>query len=318
MSEAGTPSGERRPSSQNLSGLHPDAATFELRDKLLFAVPKKGRLNEQCLELLERIGLKYRRKPRLDIAFCTNLPVALVFLPAADIPRYVANSHVDLGITGEDMIAEKDVDLEVGAKLGFGKCKLCLQAPVSKEYKGGEDLVGAKISTSFPNLTRKYFKEKGGVTETKVTYLSGSVEVACGLGLADAIVDLVESGDTMVAHNLCVVDTLMQTEAVLVSNAKTSFPKMVKKLNRRVQGVIAAKQYKMLTYNIKKSCLEEASALTPGQTAPTVTALVDPEWVAVQAMVKSAQTHEMMDKLAELGAVAILTTDISNTRLFVE
>eukprot|EP01059_Diplonema_ambulator_P003512 TRINITY_DN1320_c0_g1_i1.p2 TRINITY_DN1320_c0_g1~~TRINITY_DN1320_c0_g1_i1.p2 ORF type:complete len:346 (+),score=133.27 TRINITY_DN1320_c0_g1_i1:68-1039(+) len=321
MSEpSSTPVGlkERRPSSQNLTGLHPDAATFELRDKLLFAVPKKGRLSEQCVELLEKIGLKYRRKPRLDIAFCTNMPVALVFLPAADIPRYVANSSVDMGITGEDMIAEKNVEVQIEVKLGFGKCRLCLQAPVSKEYTSGEDLIGSRVVTSFPNLTKKYFVEKGGVTETKITYLSGSVEVACGLGLADAIVDLVESGDTMVAHNLCVVDTLLTTEAVLVSNKNTSFPKMVQKLNRRVQGVIAAKQYRMITYNVKKDMLEAAVALTPGQTAPTVQPLVDPQWVAVQSMVKTSQIHDMMDKLSEMGATAILTTEISNTRLFAD
>ena len=294
MSETGSPKNlERRASSQNLSAVGADRT---LADKLLFAVPKKGRLHEQCIDLLNKIGLTHRRKPRLDIALCTDVPVALVFLPAADIPRYVAESFVDLGITGEDMIAEKGVDLRVETKLGFGKCRLCVQAPVAAEYKGPEALLGKRLVTSFPQLARKFFEgvqEKSGGDLPSIHFVSGSVEVACGLGLADGIVDLVESGDTMVAHNLEIVDTLMATQAVLVSNTHTSFPKLIEKLTRRVNGVIAAKNYRMVIYNIKKANLDEASKLTPGQQAPTVTELIDKEWVAVQAMVKTKEIHHV-------------------------
>ena len=288
---------ERRSSNQNLLGIGADK---QLMDKLLFAVPKKGRLHDQCIDLLAKIGLKYRRKPRLDIAMCTNLPIALVFLPASDIPRYIADSHVDLGITGEDMIAEKGVDVKLEVKLGFGKCRLCLQAPVPSAVTAGEELLGKRVITSFPNLSRKYFSEvieksgaKAEADKTQVTFVSGSVEVACGLGLADGIVDLVESGDTMVAHNLMIVDTLMSTQAVLVSNTHTSFPQLIKKLNRRIEGVIAAKNYKMIAYNIEKDMLEKATELTPGQQAPTVQPLVDTNWFAVQAMVKTHAVHDV-------------------------
>ncbi|KAJ9451275.1 ATP phosphoribosyltransferase [Diplonema papillatum] len=316
---------EKRPrgSSRGVSGVLPDSALFDLEDRLLFAVPKKGRLHEQCVDLLERIGIKYRRKPRLDIAMCTNMPIALVFLPAADIPRYVAESHCDLGITGEDMIAETGVEVKTEVKLGFGKCRLCLQAPVASALTSGADVLGKRIVTSFPKLTKSYIEELAAktphssqkVSETSITYVSGSVEVACGLGLADAIVDLVESGDTMVAHQLIDVDTLLTTQAVLLSNKHTPFPKLVAKLNLRVQGVIAAKQFRMLTYNVSRAKLAVAVRLTPGQQAPTITPLADDTWVAVQAMVKTNDIHEMMDALNEVGATAILTTEISNTRL---
>eukprot|EP01060_Flectonema_neradi_P040081 TRINITY_DN901_c0_g3_i1.p1 TRINITY_DN901_c0_g3~~TRINITY_DN901_c0_g3_i1.p1 ORF type:complete len:326 (+),score=73.53 TRINITY_DN901_c0_g3_i1:55-1032(+) len=311
---------ERRPMDNLPTAFDPSGATSELSDRLIFAIPKKGRLYDVCVQLLKDIGLKYRRKPRLDIALCTNMPVALVFLPAADIPKYVAQSHVDLGITGEDMIAEQQVNVNVEVKLGFGKCRLCLQGPVIKDYKTGKDVLGKRIVTSFPKLTKKYFDNKAQTDDhnTKITYVSGSVEAACGLGLADAIVDLVESGDTMAAHHLQVVDTLLETEAVLCSNVDTSFPKTVAKIKRRVQGIIAAKSFRMVTYNINKSSLDKATALTPGMQAPTITPLLDEKWVAVQAMVKTAQLHEVMDGLHEIGATAILVNDISNTRMTIE
>eukprot|EP01062_Namystynia_karyoxenos_P073586 TRINITY_DN70384_c0_g1_i1.p1 TRINITY_DN70384_c0_g1~~TRINITY_DN70384_c0_g1_i1.p1 ORF type:complete len:328 (+),score=126.17 TRINITY_DN70384_c0_g1_i1:98-1081(+) len=305
---------ERRPSSDNMLAIREPSAFIDIRDRLLFAVPKKGRLHDQCIELLKNIGVSYTRKPRLDIALSTNLPLALVFLPAADIPRYIAESSVDLGITGEDMIAEHAVDVNRLMPLGFGKCRLCLQAPKVKGYSAPAELVGARIVTSFTNLTTKYFQGLDSVTRTRVTYVSGSVEAACGLGLADAIVDLVESGETMQAHGLSIVDVLMETQACLVCNKHTAFPQLVEKLHRRVQGVIAAKRYRMVTYNAERSKLDACRAITPGQKAPTLMPLEDPDWVAVQAMVPTDQVHEIMDGLTELGANSIFLTDIANTR----
>eukprot|EP01065_Artemidia_motanka_P028684 TRINITY_DN3422_c0_g1_i1.p1 TRINITY_DN3422_c0_g1~~TRINITY_DN3422_c0_g1_i1.p1 ORF type:complete len:340 (+),score=103.08 TRINITY_DN3422_c0_g1_i1:78-1022(+) len=306
--------GERRPSDQNLLALREDAGFFDLRDRLLFAIPKKGRLHDQCIELLKNVGVSYTRKPRLDVALVTNMPMAIVFLPAADIPRYIASSNVDLGITGEDMIAEHDADVKKLQDLGFGKCRLCLQAPKTKQYGAPEELIGARIVTSFTNLTKRYFNEKDPVTNTPVTYVSGSVEAACGLGLADAIVDLVESGETMQAHGLCIVDTLMHTQAVLACNKKSNFPQLIDRIHRRVMGVIAAKRYRMVTYNCHRDILAECEKITPGQTAPTVMPLEDKSWVSVTAMVPSGEVHDKMDRLADVGAKAIFLTEISNTR----
>jgi ATP phosphoribosyltransferase len=164
-----------------------------------FAIPKKGRLFEKVTELLDGAGIEYRREPRLDVALCKDLPITLIFLPAADIAKYVGEGNVDIGITGIDVVEESNVEVERVMDLGFGKCRLCVQAPVSNNITDPAQLSGGRIVTSFPYLTQKYFKkfdEAKGVT-TKVTEVSGSVEAACGLGLADAVVDLVETGTTM-------------------------------------------------------------------------------------------------------------------------
>lgn len=164
-----------------------------------FAIPKKGRLFEKVAELLQGAGIDYRREARLDVALSSNLPLTIVFLPAADIAKYVSDGNVDIGITGRDIIEESNVVVDEVMNLGFGKCKLCVQAPVADNITDVSTLAGGRIVTSFPYLTEKYFKkfddEKG--TKTKITEVSGSVEAACGLGLADAVVDLVETGTTM-------------------------------------------------------------------------------------------------------------------------
>lgn len=164
-----------------------------------FAIPKKGRLFEKVVHMLKGAGIEFHREPRLDVALCVDLPITLVFLPAADIAKYVGEGNVDLGITGLDVVQESMVDVKHIMDLGFGKCKLCVQAPVVEKILNVEDLAGKRIVTSFPDLTRQYFAPmdaKKGVT-TSVKFVSGSVEAACSLGLADAVVDLVETGTTM-------------------------------------------------------------------------------------------------------------------------
>jgi ATP phosphoribosyltransferase len=164
-----------------------------------FAIPKKGRLYDKAMELLKGAGVEFRREPRLDVAVCTDLPITLVFLPAADIAKYVGEGDVDIGITGMDVVKETNVQVKHVMDLGFGKCKLCVLAPVSANITDVSTLAGKRVVTSFPYLTQTFFanfdQEKG--TRTKVNFVSGSVEAACGLGLADAVVDLVETGTTM-------------------------------------------------------------------------------------------------------------------------
>jgi len=164
-----------------------------------FAIPKKGRLFEKVNDLLKGAGIEYNRAPRLDIAYCKDIPLTLVFLPASDIAKYVGEGNVDLGITGHDVVSESNVEVDKIMDLGFGACKLCVQAPVVDKITDVSTLAGGRIVTSFPHLTEQYFKpfdEAKGV-KTKITEVSGSVEAACGLGLADAVVDLVETGTTM-------------------------------------------------------------------------------------------------------------------------
>lgn len=166
-----------------------------------FAIPKKGRLYEKVTELLRGAGISFRREDRLDVAECTDFPLTLVFLPAADIAKYVGQGNVDLGITGLDVVLESNVQVEKVMDLGFGACKLCVQAPTANGITDVQMLAGKRIVTSFPHLTKQFFdaldaKNVGG-TPTCINFVSGSVEVACGLGLADAVVDLVETGTTM-------------------------------------------------------------------------------------------------------------------------
>lgn len=164
-----------------------------------FAIPKKGRLHDKVVEMLKGGGIEFRREARLDVALSSNLPITLVFLPASDIAKYVGEGNVDVGITGLDVVEESEVEVNKVMDLGFGKCKLCVQAPVAEKITDIEVLAGKRIVTSFPALSKKFFdaidQKKG--TQTKINFVSGSVEAACGLGLADAVVDLVETGTTM-------------------------------------------------------------------------------------------------------------------------
>ncbi|KAJ1533378.1 ATP phosphoribosyltransferase (ATP-PRTase) (ATP-PRT), partial [Nowakowskiella sp. JEL0078] len=292
----------------------------ELKDRLLFAIPKKGRLNDKCLQILAGADIQFTRANRLDIAHSTNLPISIVFLPAADIAQFVANGNVDIGITGQDIIAESNVDVDQILKLGFGKCDLSIQVPESSPIKTPEDLVGKRIVTSFDGFATRYFENldrvvnqrNGSNLKTTVNYVSGSVEAACGLGLADGIgivreregwVDLVESGETMRAAKLHAIETVLKTEAVLISNKeKHGKNPLIDTIKRRIQGVIAAQKYVLCEYNILRSSLEKAKNITPGRRAPTISALEEEGWIAVQVMVEKSKIAEIMDKLVDIGA----------------
>ncbi|KAJ2781744.1 ATP phosphoribosyltransferase (ATP-PRTase) (ATP-PRT) [Coemansia interrupta] len=297
------------------------ASLPDTSERMLFAVPKKGRLYDQCLGLLANIGIEFNRKPRHDIALVSNLPIALVFLPAADIAAYVAKGNVDLGITGLDIIRESQADGEVAElmRLGFGRCKLQVQAPVAQQgLRDSRDLVGKRVVTSFINLTKQHFARLEGVEvesmSTQVRFVSGSVEAACALGLADAIVDLVESGDTMRAAGLHAIDTVLDTESVLITNQHARFPELARTIKQRVEGILTARRYVLCQYNIARDGLETACGIAPGRQAPTVTPLEQDGWVAVSVMVEKSRLAETMDALQEAGATDILVLQIANAR----
>lgn len=161
----------------------------DLEDRLLFAVPKKGRIYAKCIELLQGCDIHFNRRSRQDIALCTNLPVALIFLPAADIAKYVGEGNVDLGITGQDIVVESNVDVRQVQELDFGKCRLCIEVPMKGSNQTVESLVGKRIVTSFVNSTSKVFEplDRAAGKKTTIEHVSGSVEAACALGLADGI-----------------------------------------------------------------------------------------------------------------------------------
>ncbi|KAI4867836.1 ATP phosphoribosyltransferase [Hypoxylon rubiginosum] len=331
-----------------------------LEGRLLFAVPKKGRLNQAALNLLEGADIQFRRENRLDIALVKNLPIALIFLPAADIPTFVGEGQVDLGITGWDQVQEHDAGVralfrarrfsgeitpeeeserifkgsgcETVLDLGFGGCKLQVQVPEKGSYTSPKDLIGKNIGTSFVHLAQKYFanleleedtaKEGTDVPpvkftsklRTKIIELSGSVEAACALGVADGIVDLVESGETMKAAGLKPIDTVTESTAILIKSRKPSNLDLVDLIAARIRGVITAQQYVLCQYNVERSELLAATKIAPGKRAPTVTSLEEDGWVAVSVMVEKKKIAPIMDELSKIGATDILVLDIANTR----
>jgi ATP phosphoribosyltransferase len=282
-----------------------------------FAIPKKGRLYEKVTEMLKGSGIKFHREPRLDVALCNDFPITIVFLPAADIVKYVGEGNVDIGITGIDVVEESDVKVDRIMDLGFGSCRLCVQAPVRENITNVEDLAGRRIVTSFPFLAKKYFDPidaKKGVT-TRINFVSGSVEAACGLGLADAVVDLVETGTTMRAAGLEVVAEILTTEAVLIGNPQAEHKDLVEMIKRRLEGYITATKYVLMIYNVHVDNLAAAVAITPGKRSPTITALDDGQCKSVSSLVLAKESNAIMDRLHEVGATDILVMNISNSRM---
>lgn len=298
-----------------------------LPDRLLFAVPKKGRLYEKCCSLLKGVDIQFRRSNRLDIAISTNLPIALIFLPAADIPIFVGEGNCDLGITGLDQIKEADMfdSVEDLLDLQFGSCKLQIQVPAEGEITKPEQLVGKKIVSSFTKLSADYFKKLENVEDetklsTSIRYVGGSVEASCALGVADAIVDLVESGETMKAAGLTAIETILQTSAHLISSKKPKFPELVERIHQRFEGLMAAQKYVLCNYNAPRSILSTVLQITPGRRSATISALEKKsdekeEWVAVSSMVEKKKISDIMDDLKKAGASDILVFDIGNCRV---
>ncbi|KAF7789979.1 hypothetical protein EIP86_000927 [Pleurotus ostreatoroseus] len=304
--------------------------TEALEGRLLFAIPKKGGafMARDIHEVFTRTGadIQFRRDHRLDVALVKNHPIALVFLPASDIPSFVGKGNVDLGITGHDVILESQMQAHVTEelRLGFGKCALQVQVPALGPIQTVEQLAGKRVVTSFEVLSGEYFDkldEKlslAGDSKTKIEYVGGSVEAACSLGLADGIVDLVESGDTMRAAGLHAIATLLETEAVLIKSSVQKHPSLeplIRLITSRIAGVVAASRYVVCEYNVRRDLLAKASAVTPGRRAPTISPLEDDDWVAVNAMVEKKSMATVMDELVRIGAEDILIFNLDNCRV---
>lgn len=228
-----------------------------------------------------------------------------------------------MGITGLDVVEESEVNVDRIMDLGFGKCSLCVQAPVTSGFSDSSDLAGKRIVTSFPNLARKHFaKYDTEGLSTRIKYVSGSVEAACGLGLADAVVDLVETGTTMKAAGLHVISEVLQTQAVMISSKMSKHPDVVDLIRKRIQGYITATSYMMISYNACKRLLPACLKITPGKRAATVSPLEplpgEPEEdqaVAVSALVLKKESSKIMDQVEQAGATDILLLSISNSRM---
>jgi ATP phosphoribosyltransferase len=242
------------------------------------------------------------------------LPVDVTFLRTEDIPVLCAEGAIDMGITGSDLIAESRAqEIETRLKLGVGQCRLSFCIPEDSKITHPKELHGKRIATSFPNVTQDYLKQHGATAH--LVNLSGSVEVMIALGVADAIVDLVETGSTLAANRLRILTDIGSYETVLIQNHAKRLPETADRVVRRLEGVVIARAYSLLEYNVPRAKLAEAEKITPGFSSPTVSALEDPAWCAVRAMVKRGEVIQIMEKLEALGAAAILETQINNCRL---
>ena len=276
-------------------------------------VPSKGRLSELAAELLKEAGLSFRRSERSLFARCRDVPIDVTFLRTDDIPVLCAEGAIDMGITGSDLIAESGADVAERLDLGVGQCRLAVCVPEDSPIRKPSELHGCRIATSFPRNTEAYL-ERHGATAHLVT-LSGSVEVMVALGVAEAIVDLVETGSTLAANQLRILDEIGRYQTVLIQGRNCRQTELADRVVRRLEGVVIARSWSLLEYNVPRSKLAEAEKITPGFNSPTISAFEDRDWCAIRVMVRRSEVIAIMERLETLGASAILETQITNCRL---
>ena len=277
---------------------------------LRIAVQAKGRLFEETMALLEESDIKLSTTKRTLLVQSSNFPVEVLFLRDDDIPQSVATGVADLGIVGENEFVEKGEDAEVIKRLGFSKCRLSLAMPKDIDYPGVEWFNGKKIATSYPVILENYMKTKGVNAEVHV--ITGSVEVAPGIGLADAIFDIVSSGSTLVSNRLKEGEVVMKSEALLVGNKNMCDEKkeILNELLFRMNAVKTAEDKKYVLMNAPKDKLEEIVAVLPGMKSPTVMPLAQEGWCSVHTVLDEKRFWEIIGKLKALGAEGILVLPI--------
>ncbi|MCH2180043.1 MAG: ATP phosphoribosyltransferase [Mariniblastus sp.] len=283
-----------------------------MNQPIKIGIPSKGRLAEQATSLLNQAGLSFRRQNRSLFARVSQLPIDIAFLRTDDIPILCDEGAIDLGITGQDLVEESQATVTQRLRLGVGNCRLSICVPSS--FQGGVgDLKNQNIATSFPNTTHLFLAEHN--TAARIVELSGSVEVMIQLGVADAIVDLVETGSTLAANDLKILCDIGTYETVLIQRKGLDSNDLVNRVVRRLEGVVIARSYSLLEFNIARDLLKQAEAITPGFDSPTVSALEDETMCAVRVMVSKREIIEKMEHLESLGASAIIQVPISNCRL---
>ncbi|MEM6468338.1 MAG: ATP phosphoribosyltransferase [Planctomycetota bacterium] len=280
---------------------------------LRVGLPSKGRLSEISADLLKQAGLNFRRQNRGLFAKVKGFPIDLIFLRTDDIPTLVQEGAIDMGFTGSDLVEEANANVTTRMRLGVGQCRLAICIPEESKIRSANELDGKRIATSFPHITKAYLGQHSALAH--LVALSGSVEVMIQLGVADAIVDLVETGSTLAANRLRVLEEIGSYETVLIQRDTCRDEEMADRIVRRLQGVVIARDYSLLEYNIPQAKLAEAEQITPGFDSPTIGTLENEAWRSVRVMVRTSDVIGVMEKLEALGASAIFQTTISNCRL---
>jgi ATP phosphoribosyltransferase len=280
-------------------------------EKLLkIAIQTKGRLNEESLKLITEAGIKLPLSSRKLISTATNFPIEALFLRDDDIPQAVAMGVADIGVVGENEMLEKKENVVIAKRLGFSKCRLSLAIPKDDEYSGIEYFNGKKIATSYPEILKDYFIKNKICADVHV--ITGSVEIAPGIGLADAIFDIVSSGSTLVSNRLKEVAVVIESEAVLVANPNLSATKkaILDELIFRLESVQRAEKKKYILLNAPNNKLAEIELYLPGMKSPTVMPLAEKGWSSVHSVIEDKDFWEIIGKLKAVGAQGILVIPI--------
>ncbi|MFT5736339.1 MAG: ATP phosphoribosyltransferase [Maribacter sp.] len=278
--------------------------------KIRIAIQKSGRLNEDSLQILKDCGISIDNGKDQLKASSRNFPMEVFYLRNGDIPQYLRDGVVDIAIIGENVLIEKGTDITIAEKLGFSKCKVSLAVPKSFKYNSVKDFEGKRIATSYPNTVRNYLAEKGVNVDLHI--ISGSVEIAPNIGLADGICDIVSSGSTLFKNNLKEVEVMLKSEAVLAVSPSISEEQkaILRKLQFRIQSVLRARQSKYVLLNAPNDKLNEILALLPGMRSPTVLPLADKGWSSVHTVINKDTFWEVIDELKQAGAEGILVCPI--------
>ncbi len=277
---------------------------------LKIAIQTKGRLNEDSLKLIDEAGIKLPLSSRKLISTASNFPMEALFLRDDDIPQAVAMGVADIGVVGENEMLEKKENVVIAKRLGFSKCRLSLAIPKDHEYTGIEYFNGKKIATSYPEILKDYFRTNNITAEIHV--INGSVEIAPGIGLADAIFDIVSSGSTLVSNRLKEVEVVVKSEAVLVANPNLSEAKkaILDELIFRMESVQRAEKKKYILLNAPNDKLAEIESYLPGMKSPTVMPLAEEGWSSVHSVIEEKDFWEIIGKLKAAGAQGILVIPI--------
>ena len=279
-------------------------------EKLKIAVQKSGRLQEKTVALLKECGLSFSNGPNRLKTDARNFPAEILYLRDDDIPQYVQDAVADIGIVGENVFIEKNKSSKLIERLDFAKCRLSIAVPKSTEYTGTAFLEGKRIATSYPFIVTKFLQEKN--INAEIHEISGSVEIAPGIGLADAICDIVSTGSTLLSNGLQEVETVMKSEAVLVAGQQlsTSKQEILDKLIFRIKAVNTAKNNKYLLLNTPNDAIEAITKVLPGMKSPTVTPLNEEGWSSLHSVVNEDDFWNKIDQLKSLGAQGILVIPI--------
>lgn len=281
-----------------------------MQNRLKIALQKSGRLSEKSLALLRECGISINNGKNKLIATASNFPAEILYLRDDDIPQYVQDGVADIGIVGENVVLESGANLRMAKKLGFSRCRLSLAVPKADEYAGAAYFEGKKIATSYPRLLGNFLKDEG--VNAEIHKISGSVEIAPGIGLAEGVCDLVSTGSTLFSNGLKEVEVILRSEAVLVATHQLAPEKeaILEQLLFRIEAVRKGKASKYIVLNAPNHALEKIASILPGMKSPTIVPLAEAGWSAIHSVMSEEKFWEIIEELKQEGAEGILVTPI--------